>query len=166
MHYYAEKKYSFISFYVISYTTCIIKAYLFEFNKLIQQFWIQILELNVHFNFLYKIRKARQSDVKLLVFLRVCWWQVANCCHSRFCLLSEKTLMPRPRPLALIRLDGMLTKVKSKIYVLLNFNYPHLWIGEDAEKFKKEGGSMKQGQVFLKGGGWYFYLIFSRFITF
>ena len=33
---------------------------------------------------------------------------------------------------------------------------------------KKEGGSMVQGQVFLKGGGrWHFsYLIFSRFIIF
>ena len=49
------------------YNYCIIKAYLlFELNKLIQQFWIcarqlQILELNVHFIFLYKLR---QSDVR------------------------------------------------------------------------------------------------------
>ena len=154
-----KKKYSFISFHVISYTTCIIKAYLFDFNKLIQQFWIQILELNVHFNFLYKIRKARQSDVKLLVFLRVCSWQVANYCHSRFCLLSEKTLMPRPPPLALIRLDGMLTKVKSKIYVLHSLDLPSLFKGRQLILITSPAGEgrtlkklRKKVEVWSRGG--------------
>ena len=38
--------------------------------------------------------------------------------------------------------------------------------GGESEKLKKgmEGGSMVQGQVFLKGGGWHFsYLIFIIF---
>ena len=96
---YSHFNIAFFSLHI--YTTCIIKVYLFEFNKLIKQFWIQIIELNLHFNFLYKIRKTRKSDVKLLVFLRICWWQVANYCHSRFCLLSEKTLIPHPHPLFL-----------------------------------------------------------------
>ena len=95
----------------------------------------------------------------------------------KFCLLSEKTLMPRPPPV-LIRLDGMLIKIKSNIYALHNLDLPPLFKGgqlilitsprgwRDPEKLKKEGGSIVQGQVFLKGGNWYFYLIFSRFIIF
>ena len=40
-------------------------------------------------------------------------------------------------------------------------------LGGGIWKIKKGGGSMVQGQVFLKGGGWHFsYLIFSRFIIF
>ena len=131
-----------------------------EFNKLIQQFWIQILELNVNFSFLYKIRKTRQSDVKLLlVFLRVFWWQVANYCHSRFCLLSEKTLMPRPPPLALIRLDGMLTKVKSKIYVLHSLDLPSLFKGRQLILITSPAGEgrtlkklRKKVEVWSRGG--------------
>ena len=35
------------------------------------------------------------------------------------------------------------------------------------ERIQKGGGSMGQGQIFLKEGGWHFsYLIFSRFIIF
>ena len=79
----------------------------------------------------------------------------------------------------LIRLDGMLTKIKSNTYALhklepptgfqrvkVNFNYlpGRRW---DSEQFQKRGENMGQGQVFLKGGGWHFsYLIFSRFIFF
>ena len=83
-----------------------------------------------------------------------------------------------PPPPVLIRLDGMLTKIKSNIYALHNLDLPPLFkggqlilitsprVGGDSEKLKKWGGSMVQGQVFLKGGDWYFYLIFSRFIIF
>ena len=83
-----------------------------------------------------------------------------------------------PPPTVLIRLDGMLTKIKSNICALHNLDLPPLVKGGqlilitspggggDSEKLKKGGGSMVQGQVFLKGGGWYFYLIFSGFIIF
>ena len=83
-----------------------------------------------------------------------------------------------PPPPVLIRLDGMLTKIKSNMYALHNLDLPPLFKGVqlilitsprgggDSEKLKKEGGSMVQWQVFLKGGDWYFYLIFSRFIIF
>ena len=93
--------------------------------------------------------------------------------------------MPPPLPV-LIRLDGMLTKIKSNIYALHNLDPPPPFKGEqqilitspvgawggggmNSEKLKKGCGSMVQcqGQVFLKGGGQYFsYLIFSRFIIF
>ena len=99
--------------------------------------------------------------------------QVANYCRSsshRFCLLSEITLMPRPNPLFLSGLDGMLTKIKSNMYALHNLDLPprfkrrQLIIiishggGGDSKKFKKEV------EVWCRG--WYFYLIFSTFITF
>ena len=83
-----------------------------------------------------------------------------------------------PPPPLLIRLDGMLTKIKSNICALHNLDLPPLVKGGqlilitspggggNSEKLKKGGGSMVQGQFFLKGGGWYFYLIFSRFIIF
>ena len=86
--------------------------------------------------------------------------------------------MPCPHPAVLIGLDVMLTKIKSNIYALHNLDLPPLFKGGrlilitspgrggDSEKLKKGGGSMVQGQVFLKGGDWYFYLIFSRFIIF
>ena len=38
--------------------------------------------------------------------------------------------------------------------------------GRESEKLKIGGGSMVQGQVFLKGGWHFSYLIFSRFIIF
>ena len=72
--------------------------------------------------------------------------------------------MPTPHPV-LIRLDGMLTKIKSNIYALHNLDLPPLFKGGrlilitspgrggDSEKLKKGGGSMVQGQVFLKEGG-------------
>ena len=48
-------------------------------------------------------------------------------CNSqhRFCLLSEKALIPPPPPV-LNRMDGMLTKTKSNIYALHNFEPPPL----------------------------------------
>ena len=69
-----------------------------------------------------------------------------------------------PPPPVLIRLDGMLTKIKSNMYALHNLDLPPLFKGVqlilitsprgggDSEKLKKEGGSMVQGQVFLKAG--------------
>ena len=82
-----------------------------------------------------------------------------------------------PPPPVLIRLDGMLTKIKSNIYALHNLDLPPLFkgrqliliafpcrMGRGLWTIKKRGGSMVQGQVFLKGGDWYFYLVFSRFI--
>ena len=83
-----------------------------------------------------------------------------------------------PPPPVLIRLNGMLTKIESNICALHNLDLPPLVKegqlilitspgGEgNSEKSKKGGGSMVQGQFFLKGWGWYFYLIFSRFIIF
>ena len=84
-----------------------------------------------------------------------------------------------PPPPVLIRLDGMLTKIKSNIYALHNLDLPSLFkgrqlilitfpcrMGRGLWTIKKRGGSMVQGQVFLKGGDWCFYLIFSRFIIF
>ena len=50
----------------------------------------------------------------------------------------------------------------------VNFDYLPQREGE-SEKLKKGGGSMVQGQVVLKGGrGWcnFFYIIFSRFVSF
>ena len=67
----------------------------------------------------------------------------------------------------------MLTKIKSNICALHNLDLPPLVKGGklilitsprgggDSEKFKKGGGSMVQGQVFLKvgeGGGYHFYI--------
>ena len=43
--------------------------------------------------------------------------------NTDFVCLSEKTLMPPPLPV-LIRLDGMLTKIKSNIYALHNLDPP------------------------------------------
>ena len=46
-------------------------------------------------------------------------------------------------------------------------NFSYLPRKGENEKIQKEGGSMGQGQIFLKEGGWHFpYLIFSRFIIF
>ena len=95
-------------------------------------------------------------------------------------ILSVKWKNPHasPPPPVLIRLVGMLTKIKSNIYALHNFDLPPLFKGGqlilttflggvgDSEKLKEGVGSMVQGQVFLKGGGWYFYLFFSRFNLF
>ena len=81
--------------------------------------------------------------------------------------------MPPPPP-AVIRLDGMLTKIKSNIHVhpppLLKGRQKIL-ITSPGEvvlwKIKKGGGTIVQGQFFLKGGGWHFsYLVLSRFIIF
>ena len=83
--------------------------------------------------------------------------------------------MPFPPPV-LIRLDGMLTKVKSNIHALHNLDVPPLFKGEqlilitspgarvvDSEKLKK-GWKYGAGTGLFKGGGWFIYLIFSRFI--
>ena len=50
----------------------------------------------------------------------------------------------------------------------VNFDYLPFFGRGESEKLKKAGGSMNQGQVFLKGeGGWHFsYFTFSRFIIF
>ena len=103
-------------------------------------------------------------------------------CNSqhRFCLLSEKALIPSPPPF-LNRMDGMPTKIKSNIYALHNFEPPLPLLlfkerqqilitslgGVGLWKIKKGSGTIVQGQVFLKGRGWHFsYLILSRFIVF
>ena len=94
-----------------------------------------------------------------------------------------KKLHTTPTPCyVLIRLDGMLTKIKSNIYALysldppspgspfkkgtVNFNYLS-WRGGELWKIKKGMKVWCRVQFFLKGGGWHFsYLIFSRFIIF
>ena len=65
----------------------------------------------------------------------------------------------------------MLTKIEWNISALHNLDLPPLvkggqlilitspGRGGNSEKLKKGGGSMVQGQFFLKGRGWYFYLI-------
>ena len=49
--------------------------------------------------------------------------------NTDFVCLIEKTLMPSPPP-ALIRLDRMLTKIKSNIYVLHNLDPLPFWKGD------------------------------------
>ena len=87
--------------------------------------------------------------------------------------------MPPPPPV-LIRLDGMLTKIKSNIYALHNLDLPPLFKGrqlilitspplggEGLWKILKRGWKYGAGAGLLKRGGWNFsYLIFSRFIIF
>ena len=61
---------------------------------------------------------------KLLVYLRDCWWQVAFVIlNTNFVCYVKKTLMPPPTPV-LIRLNGMLTKIKWNTCALLNLDPP------------------------------------------
>ena len=77
--------------------------------------------------------------------------------------------MPPPHPV-LIRLDGMLTKIKSNIYALHNLDLPPRFKRGQLIIITYHGGggdseNLKKGvEVWCRG--WYFYLIFPRFIIF